>query len=107
MNNKNADLSTFLEEISLLTDIDRWNDTDESITLMTVHSAKGLEFNQVFITGLEDGLFPIVRYLEDSDIEEERRLFYVALTRSKKKIILSYAKSEKISYVPLWGSIFR
>jgi len=95
INNKNADLSTFLEEISLLTDIDRWNDTDESITLMTVHSAKGLEFNQVFITGLEDGLFPIVRYLEDSDIEEERRLFYVALTRSKKKIILSYAKSRR------------
>ena len=79
----------------MLTDIDRWNDTAESITLMTVHSAKGLEFNQVFISGLEDGLFPIIRYLENSDIEEERRLFYVALTRSKKKLILSYAKSRR------------
>jgi len=62
---------------------------------MTVHSAKGLEFDCVYISGLEDGLFPIVRYLEDGDIEEERRLFYVALTRSKKKVILSYAKSRR------------
>ena len=94
-NNEEANLSAFLEEVSLLTDIDRWNDSQDAVTLMTVHSAKGLEFNHVFIAGLEDGLFPIVRYLEDSDIEEERRLFYVALTRAKKRAILSYAKSRR------------
>jgi DNA helicase-2/ATP-dependent DNA helicase PcrA len=86
---------TFLEEVSLLSDLDKWNDSDEAVTLMTVHSAKGLEFNTVFISGLEDGLFPIVRFLEDSNIEEERRLFYVALTRAKKKAVLSYARSRR------------
>tara|TARA_Y100001970_G_scaffold153341_1_gene187762 strand:- start:744 stop:2894 length:2151 start_codon:yes stop_codon:yes gene_type:complete len=94
-NNPNSTLASFLEEVSLLTDIDKWNDSNDAITLMTVHSAKGLEFDCVYISGLEDGLFPIVRYLEDTDIEEERRLFYVALTRSKKKVVLSYAKSRR------------
>ena len=94
-NNEESTLSTFLEEVSLLTDIDKWNDSDDAVTLMTVHSAKGLEFDYVFVSGLEDGLFPIIKYLEDSDIEEERRLFYVALTRAKKKAILSYAKSRR------------
>ncbi len=94
-NNNQSLLSDFLEEVSLLTDIDKWNDSSEAITLMTVHSAKGLEFDCVYITGLEDGLFPIVRYMDDNDIEEERRLFYVALTRSRKKVILSYAKSRR------------
>ncbi len=94
-NNEDASLLTFLEEVSLLSDLDKWNDSDEAVTLMTVHSAKGLEFNTVFISGLEDGLFPIVRFLEDSNIEEERRLFYVALTRAKKKAVLSYARSRR------------
>ncbi len=94
-NNEESLLSNFLEEVSLLTDIDKWNDSGEAITLMTVHSAKGLEFDCVYITGLEDGLFPIVRFTEDNDIDEERRLFYVALTRSRKKAILSYAKSRR------------
>ena len=94
-NNEESLLSDFLEEVSLLTDIDKWNDSGEAITLMTVHSAKGLEFDCVYITGLEDGLFPIVRFTEDNDIDEERRLFYVALTRSRKKAILSYAKSRR------------
>ena len=94
-NNENDSLSSFLEEVSLLTDIDRWNDSEDAVTLMTVHSAKGLEFNNIFVAGLEDGLFPIVRYMEDSDIEEERRLFYVALTRAKKRAVLSYAKSRR------------
>ena len=84
-----------LEEVSLLTDIDRWNKTNEALTMMTIHSAKGLEFNYVFIVGLEEGLFPIIREFDDNDIEEERRLFYVALTRSKKKVVLSYAKSRR------------
>ena len=94
-NNENANLSTFLEEVSLLADIDKWNDSEDAVTLMTVHSSKGLEFNHVFVSGLEDGLFPIIKYLEQTDIEEERRLFYVALTRAKKRAILSYARSRR------------
>ena len=94
-NNENSSLSIFLEEVSLLTDIDKWNDSEDAVTLMTVHSAKGLEFDYVFVTGLEDGLFPIIKYLEDSDIVEERRLFYVALTRARKRAILSYARSRR------------
>ena len=77
---KNVDstISEFLEEVSLLTSIDSWNDSTNHITLMTVHSAKGLEFPIVFITGLEDGLFPISNSFDDpKKMEEERRLFYV------------------------------
>jgi len=88
-------LSTYLEEVSLFTDIDSWNDNDDKITMMTIHSSKGLEFDYVYITGLEDGLFPIVRVFEDENIEEERRLFYVALTRSQNLAVLSYANSRR------------
>tara|TARA_Y100000996_G_scaffold85933_1_gene59729 strand:- start:8592 stop:10706 length:2115 start_codon:yes stop_codon:yes gene_type:complete len=88
-------LVAFLEEVSLLTDIDRWNKDGEALTMMTIHSSKGLEFDYVFIVGLEEGLFPILRDFDDNDLEEERRLFYVALTRSRKKVVLSYAKSRR------------
>ncbi|MBN1893136.1 UvrD-helicase domain-containing protein, partial [bacterium] len=82
-------LTGFLEEVSLVTDVDRWNDKANAITLMTLHSAKGLEFPVVFITGLEEGLFPTYRSLEDADsLEEERRLFYVGMTRSMEKVYL-------------------
>ena len=57
--------------------------------MMTIHSAKGLEFDNVYVSGLEDGLFPIIRQMESDDIEEERRLFYVALTRAREKSILT------------------
>ena len=93
--NKGSKLSDYLEEVSLLTDVDRWNDKDDFITLMTIHSAKGLEFDHVYIVGLEEGLFPMQRMLEDSDIEEERRLFYVAMTRAQKTVCISYAKSRR------------
>ncbi len=87
----NPSLETFLEEVSLLTGIDQWDDTKDFVTLMTLHSAKGLEFPVVFITGLEDGLFPLSRCLEkQADLEEERRLFYVGLTRAKERVLLSY-----------------
>ncbi|MAV64088.1 MAG: hypothetical protein CMG00_02730 [Candidatus Marinimicrobia bacterium] len=87
--NENCTLSSFLEEVALLTDIDRWNDTDESITLMTVHSSKGLEFPVVFIAGMEEGLFPHSNSLSDlKGIEEERRLFYVAITRAMEELFL-------------------
>ena len=85
-------LTEFLEEVSLLTDIDRWNETDKAITLMTIHSAKGLEFPVVIVVGLEEGLFPLGNSAyELEELEEERRLFYVAMTRAEEKVYLSYA----------------
>lgn len=90
---ENPTLEGFLEEVSLITDIDQWDNTKDAITLMTLHSAKGLEFPVVFIAGLEEGLFPISRSLENpSDLEEERRLFYVGITRAKQKLFLSHAR---------------
>lgn len=84
-------LQEFLSEVSLLADIDRWDTRQNSVTLMTVHAAKGLEFPVVFVSGLEEGLFPHSSK-EGEELEEERRLFYVAITRAKKKVYLSYAK---------------
>ena len=82
-------LREFLQEIALYTDLDDWNNKQNSITLMTVHAAKGLEFPTVFITGLEQGLFPLMRIDDSSDqFQEERRLFYVALTRAMEKAYL-------------------
>ena len=87
-------LSAFLQEISLVTDLDAHDTDDPAITLMTVHGSKGLEFPVVFIAGLEEDLFPIGgRSGEDVDIEEERRLFYVAITRAEKRLYFSYAKN--------------
>ena len=89
-------LSAFLEEVSLLTDIDRWNESDKAVTLMTIHSAKGLEFPVVMVAGLEEGLFPLgTSAYELEDLEEERRLFYVALTRAEKKVYLTYANARR------------
>jgi DNA helicase-2/ATP-dependent DNA helicase PcrA len=88
----NPTLEGFLEEVSLITDVDQWDNTKDAVTLMTLHAAKGLEFPVVFIAGLEEGLFPISRSLEDpSDLEEERRLFYVGITRARKRLFLSHA----------------
>jgi DNA helicase-2/ATP-dependent DNA helicase PcrA len=87
-----ATIEDYLERVSLVTDIDNWNDKANAVTLMTLHSAKGLEFPIVFIIGLEEGLFPLIRSDDiGSDIEEERRLFYVGTTRAKEKLFLSYA----------------
>ena len=89
-------LNDFLEEVSLLTDIDHWNDSDNRVTLMTVHSSKGLEFPIVFVSGLDDGLFPLYNSLEDKEsLEEERRLFYVALTRAEERVYLLYATNRR------------
>ena len=87
-------LSQYLSQVSLLTDADQRDDGTPKVTLMTVHAAKGLEFDAVFVTGLEDNLFPAAsaRY-NPREMEEERRLFYVAVTRAKKFCYLSYAKS--------------
>ncbi|RKY72209.1 MAG: ATP-dependent DNA helicase PcrA [Candidatus Latescibacterota bacterium] len=87
-----SSLDAFLAEVSLLTDIDRWDESRDAVTLMTLHCAKGLEFPIVFIAGLEEGLFPLSRSVESLDeLEEERRLFYVGITRAKEKVFLSFA----------------
>lgn len=89
----NATLGAYLQEVSLLTDIDYWDPESRAVTLMTLHSAKGLEFPVIIITGLEDGLFPIYRTLEQpNELEEERRLFYVGMTRAKDALYLLWAK---------------
>ena len=86
-------LSDFLSEISLVADIEEHKDLDNVITLMTIHSAKGLEFKYVFVIGMEEGIFPHSRCLDSNDeLEEERRLCYVAITRAKKKLWLVSAK---------------
>ena len=87
-------LGEYLESISLISDIDAYDEDIDSAILMTIHSAKGLEFPVVFVAGLEEGLFPGMRSLErEEDIEEERRLCYVAITRAKQKLYLTKAQS--------------
>jgi DNA helicase-2/ATP-dependent DNA helicase PcrA len=85
-------LEGFLQEVSLVTDIDTYDDKKNAVTLMTIHSAKGLEYPVVFISGLEEGLFPLMSsYSSLEEMEEERRLFYVAVTRAMKKLYMTYA----------------
>ena len=95
-------LEKFLESISLMTDLDTWDNGTNVLTLMTLHTAKGLEFPIVYIVGLEEGIFPNVNsYTSDpGDLEEERRLCYVGLTRAKDKLYLTYARQRR-----LYGSL--
>lgn len=96
-NNEDATLEDFLASVSLLSDVDKTVDQDNLVTLMTVHSAKGLEFKVVFVVGLEEGLFPTSRSLEsDEDIEEERRLMYVAITRAEEMLYVTNARRRTI-----------
>ncbi len=91
-----ASLNGFLEQISLVTDIDRWEDKQNAVTMMTLHSAKGLEFDVVFMAGLEEGLFPLSRsYDNRDDLEEERRLFYVGTTRAKQKLYITWSAARR------------
>ena len=85
---ENPQLSEYLEEVSLFTDLDSINEQRDKVTMMTIHASKGLEFDYVFIAGLEKGLFQIERIFEEENLEEERRLFYVAMTRAQKKVVL-------------------
>lgn len=86
-------LDLFLQKVSLVADVDRHDPDSHAITLMTLHNAKGLEFPYVFISGLEDGLFPLARAYDDPDeLEEERRLFYVGITRARKKLYMTHAR---------------
>ncbi|MCU0343934.1 MAG: UvrD-helicase domain-containing protein [Ignavibacterium sp.] len=92
--NSDAKLEQYLEEVSLIADIDNYSETKNCVTLLTVHSAKGLEWPIVFVSGCEEEIFPIAnKFLSDASVEEERRLFYVALTRAKKKAYITHARS--------------
>ncbi|MCB0389764.1 MAG: UvrD-helicase domain-containing protein [Bdellovibrionales bacterium] len=96
-----ATLLSFLEEMALVSDVDTMEESDNSVTLMTLHISKGLEFPNVFIVGLEEGLFPTGRALDETDpdaMEEERRLAYVGMTRARENLYLTYARTRRV-----WG----
>ena len=82
-------LSGFLEDMALLSDVDNWDEDEGAVTLMTCHSAKGLEFDHVYIVGLEEEMFPMMRFEGEDDLEEERRLCYVAMTRARKSLTVT------------------
>jgi DNA helicase-2/ATP-dependent DNA helicase PcrA len=100
--NEDKTLGTFLQTVSLLTNADQDDDGDnDKVTMMTIHGAKGLEFKNVFVVGLEENLFPSQMMLKNrDDLEEERRLFYVAITRAEKQLTLSYAQQRYA-----WGKV--
>ena len=92
--NDDAQLEQYLEDVSLIADIDMYEDEKNVVTMMTIHSAKGLEFPIVFVTGCEEDIFPLSnRFSTEATVEEERRLFYVAVTRAKQKVYISHARS--------------
>lgn len=93
--NPEDNLRDYLENLSLLSDIDKTEENNESISLMTMHQAKGLEFPVVFIVGLDEGLFPSKRSLDEGNLEEERRLFYVGITRAEEKLFLTSAQMRR------------
>ena len=93
---EDASLATFLQEISLYSDSDALNEPRPEVTLMTIHNAKGLEFPIVFVIGLEEGLFPHQRSLDEGDEAEERRLCYVGMTRAQQSLVLTHAHSRTI-----------
>ena len=97
---ENAEVPTlagFLEEIALYTDLEQYNESDDAVVMMTMHSAKGLEFPYVFLVGFEDGLFPGMRAIGDrEEMEEERRLCYVAITRAKQSLTISHARQRML-----------
>jgi DNA helicase-2/ATP-dependent DNA helicase PcrA len=89
-------LSDFLSQVSLVSDLDSYEEGADAVVVMTMHMAKGLEFKNIFLAGLEEGIFPHARSLLDDDLEEERRLCYVALTRARERLFLIYAKQRNL-----------
>ena len=90
-------LSGFLEEAALVSDIDKYDENADAVTLMTIHSSKGLEFPVVFLPGMEEGIFPGQQSIgSPTEIEEERRLAYVAITRAKKSLIITHTKERML-----------
>lgn len=103
-------LDAFLEEVALIADIDQYQEDNNYVVLMTLHSAKGLEFPRVFMTGMEDGLFPSYMSIqsgEDEDIEEERRLCYVGITRAMEQLYLIYAGSRMVRGLTQYNAVSR
>jgi DNA helicase-2/ATP-dependent DNA helicase PcrA len=96
-------LPIFLQQIALLSDADSRSDENGLVTLMTVHNAKGLEYPIVFITGCEDGVFPHSRALEEGGLDEERRLFYVGVTRAMRELYLTWARRRAVFGAPAFG----
>lgn len=95
--NEEGDLNGFLEEVALMTDIDNYNEEADTVVLMTLHSAKGLELPVVFIPGMERGIFPGIQSLYSaSEMEEERRLAYVGITRAKERLYLTHARTRML-----------
>lgn len=107
-NNEDKSLTAFLEYIVLITDIDLYKGEEDVVTVMTLHSAKGLEFPVVFITGFEEGIFPHSRSLNSGEeLEEERRLCYVGMTRAKERLYLTYAWRRTLNGNTLFNSVSR
>lgn len=107
-NNEDKSLTTFLEYVALITDIDLYKGEEDVVTVMTLHSAKGLEFPVVFITGFEEGIFPHSRSLNSrEELEEERRLCYVGMTRAKERLYLTYAWRRNLNGNTLFNSVSR
>jgi DNA helicase-2/ATP-dependent DNA helicase PcrA len=101
-----TELDLFLQQVALAADVDRHEPDADAVTLMTLHNAKGLEFPVVFISGLEDGLFPLARAYEDaSELEEERRLFYVGITRAQDKLHLTHARRRRRAGEVMYGRL--
>jgi DNA helicase-2/ATP-dependent DNA helicase PcrA len=96
-------LDAFLQQIALMADADSRRDEDSLVTLMTLHNAKGLEYPTVFVVGCEDGIFPHSRALDEGSVEEERRLFYVGVTRAMRQLYLTYARRRSVFGAPTAG----
>ncbi len=101
-----TELDLFLQQVALVADVDRHDPHADAVTMMTLHNAKGLEFPVVFISGLEDGLFPLGRaYDNPSELEEERRLFYVGITRAQNKLYLTHARRRRRAGEVMYGRL--
>lgn len=101
-NNPDDTIYDYLENLSLISDLEKTEDKDDSVVLMTMHAAKGLEFPVVFVVGLDDGLFPGKRSIDEGNIEEERRLFYVAITRAREKLYLTSSEVRRAYGQPIY-----
>jgi DNA helicase-2/ATP-dependent DNA helicase PcrA len=107
--NEEPTLTGFLEETALVADVDRYDETADAVVMMTIHSAKGLEFPIVFLPGMEDGLFPGMQTITagDSEMEEERRLAYVAITRAKKELYMLHTKNRLLYGQTMYNPVSR
>ena len=107
---EHPDLNEFLEEVALVADVDRMDDSENRVTLMTLHSAKGLEFPRVYLTGMEDGLFPSMMSISSDDkeeVEEERRLCYVGITRAQNFLMMTSARQRMVNGETRYSKVSR